>query len=119
MGAISCQKQHAPMTDLFNLKEIAMKNACNSKFDRKFAKNKSSSLQLKQHISAEEIRDNLGRGNGGVGFLFHATHWDTLAHSFHNIGKRTPELEEELWNCKPIYSFSKQCFLDKVTKGKM
>lgn len=79
-----------------------MKNACNSKFDRKFAKNKSSSLQLKQHISAEEIRDNLGRGNGGVGFLFHATHWDTLAHSFHNIGQRTPELEEELWNYKSV-----------------
>lgn len=60
------------------------------------------SLTLKHTISPEEIRDNLPKGRGGIGFLFHATHWDTLSYSFHNIGKRTPELEEELWNCKPV-----------------
>lgn len=79
-----------------------MKDACSTEFLGTFAGNKSPSLRLKHHISAEEIRDNLGGKKGGVGFLFHATHWDTLAYSFHNVQERSPEFENELWNTKPF-----------------
>ncbi|GAB7545292.1 hypothetical protein CS8_049720 [Cupriavidus sp. 8B] len=68
-------------------------------------------LVLKHTISPEEIRDNLPRGQGGVGFLFHATDWETLSFSFHNVRQRSAEFEEALWRtppfiASPIYSGS-------------
>ncbi|MET3448188.1 hypothetical protein [Ralstonia sp. 1138] len=68
-------------------------------------------LLLKHTIQPEEIRDSLPRGQGGVGFLFHATDWNTLSFSFHNVKQRTASFEEELWRtppfiASPIYSGS-------------
>lgn len=62
----------------------------------------SAPLTLKHIIHPEEIRDNLPTGQGGVGFLFHATDWDTLSFSFHNVKPRQASFEEELWNAKPF-----------------
>lgn len=59
-------------------------------------------LALKRHIYAEEIRDNLPAGQGGIGFLFHATDWDTLSFSFHNVKHRSASFEEELWRTRPF-----------------
>jgi predicted amino acid dehydrogenase len=71
----------------------------------------SASLALKHAIHPEEIRDNLPQGQGGIGFMFHATDWDTLSFSFHNVKERNALFEEELWNtspfiASPIYSGS-------------
>ena len=62
----------------------------------------SAPLTLKHTIQPEAIRDNLPAGHGGVGFLFHATDWDTLSFSFHNVKQRNASFEEELWNTKPF-----------------
>jgi predicted amino acid dehydrogenase len=62
----------------------------------------SAPLALKKTIHPEQIRDNLPAGHGGVGFLFHATDWDTLSFSFHNVKHRNASFEEELWNTKPF-----------------
>lgn len=59
-------------------------------------------LALKHTIHPEQIRDNLPAGQGGVGFLFHATDWDTLSFSFHNVKTRNESFEEELWRTKPF-----------------
>jgi predicted amino acid dehydrogenase len=59
-------------------------------------------LALKHTIHPEEIRDNLPQGQGGIGFMFHATDWDTLSFSFHNVKERNASFEEELWNTKPF-----------------
>jgi predicted amino acid dehydrogenase len=59
-------------------------------------------LTLKHTIHPEQIRDNLPASHGGVGFLFHATDWDTLSFSFHNVKHRNAAFEEELWNTKPF-----------------
>jgi hypothetical protein len=59
-------------------------------------------LALKHTIHPEQIRDNLPTGQGGVGFLFHATDWDTLSFSFHNVKTRNESFEEELWRTKPF-----------------
>lgn len=59
-------------------------------------------LELKHDIRPEDIRANLEPGKGGLGFLFHATDWETLSFSIENVQIRTPELEEELWNSKPV-----------------
>ncbi|MFM0047303.1 hypothetical protein [Paraburkholderia sediminicola] len=59
-------------------------------------------LTLKHTIQPEEIRDNLSAGQGGIGFLFHATDWDTLSFSFHNVKRRNASFEEELWKAKPF-----------------
>ncbi|SHK00013.1 Predicted amino acid dehydrogenase [Paraburkholderia terricola] len=71
----------------------------------------SAPLALKRVIRPEEIRENLPAGQGGVGFLFHATDWDTLSFSFHNVKHRNASFEEELWRTEPfiaspIYSAS-------------
>jgi predicted amino acid dehydrogenase len=62
----------------------------------------SAPLALKNVIQPEEIRDNLPQGQGGIGFMFHATDWDTLSFSFHNVKPRDTLFEEELWNTKPF-----------------
>jgi predicted amino acid dehydrogenase len=62
----------------------------------------SAPLALKHVIHPEEIRDNLPQGQGGIGFMFHATDWDTLSFSFHNVKQRDALFEEELWNTKPF-----------------
>jgi predicted amino acid dehydrogenase len=59
-------------------------------------------LALKHEIHPEHIRDNLPARQGGVGFLFHATDWETLSFSFHNVRERSESFEEELWNTKPF-----------------
>lgn len=59
-------------------------------------------LELKNIIHPEEIRSQLPPENGGVGFLFHATDWDTLSFSFHNVKARSEEFERELWGGKPF-----------------
>ena len=68
-------------------------------------------LTLKHTLHPEQIRDNLPARQGGVGFLFHATDWDTLSFSFHNVKARSASFEEELWRtppfiASPIYSGS-------------
>ncbi|CAH2918488.1 MAG: FIG00467485: hypothetical protein [uncultured Paraburkholderia sp.] len=68
-------------------------------------------LTLKHTLHPEQIRDNLPARQGGVGFLFHATDWDTLSFSFHNVKTRNASFEEELWRtppfiASPIYSGS-------------
>jgi predicted amino acid dehydrogenase len=62
----------------------------------------SAPLALKHVIHPEAIRDNLPRDQGGIGFMFHATDWDTLSFSFHNVKPRDALFEEELWNTKPF-----------------
>lgn len=62
----------------------------------------SAPLALKHTNHPEQIRDNLPGGHGGVGFLFHATDWDTLSFSFHNVKHRNAAFEEELWNTRPF-----------------
>jgi predicted amino acid dehydrogenase len=62
----------------------------------------SAPLALKHVIHPEEIRDNLPQGQGGIGFMFHATDWDTLSFSFHNVKQRDALFEEELWNTRPF-----------------
>ena len=62
----------------------------------------SAPLALKHTIHPEEIRDNLPANQGGIGFLFHATDWDTLSFSFHNVKHRNASFEEELWQTKPF-----------------
>ncbi|MFD1559686.1 hypothetical protein ACFSHT_29285 [Paraburkholderia silviterrae] len=62
----------------------------------------SAPLELKRIIHPEEIRENLPAGRGGIGFLFHATDWDTLAFSFHNVKHRSASFEEELWRTRPF-----------------
>jgi predicted amino acid dehydrogenase len=62
----------------------------------------SAPLALRRFIHPEEIRDNVPAGQGGIGFLFHATDWDTLSFSFHNVKERNAAFEEELWNTKPF-----------------
>jgi predicted amino acid dehydrogenase len=62
----------------------------------------SAPLALKRTIHPEEIRENLPRGQGGIGFLFHATDWETLSFSFHNVKRRSASFEEELWSTKPF-----------------
>lgn len=59
-------------------------------------------LVLKKYISPEEIRENLPKNQGGIGFLFHATDWETLSFSFKNVQKKTPEFEQKLWNTQPF-----------------
>ncbi|WP_233855663.1 hypothetical protein [Paraburkholderia sp. HD33-4] len=59
-------------------------------------------LALKHEIHPEQIRDCLPARQGGVGFLFHATDWETLSFSFHNVRERSESFEEELWNTKPF-----------------
>jgi predicted amino acid dehydrogenase len=62
----------------------------------------SAPLTLKHEIHPEQIRDNLPARQGGVGFLFHATDWETLSFSFHNVRHRSESFEEELWNTRPF-----------------
>jgi lauroyl/myristoyl acyltransferase len=59
-------------------------------------------LVLKKYISPEEIRENLPKNQGGIGFLFHATDWETLSFSLKNVQKKTPEFEQKLWNTQPF-----------------
>lgn len=59
-------------------------------------------LKLKETIHPEYIRENIRDEQGGIGFLFHATDWDTLSFSFHNVKNRSAEFEQELWNAKPF-----------------
>ncbi|WP_174543276.1 hypothetical protein [Paraburkholderia monticola] len=62
----------------------------------------SAPLVLKHEIHPEQIRDSLPARQGGVGFLFHATDWETLSFSFHHVRERSESFEEELWNTKPF-----------------
>ncbi|WP_415914424.1 hypothetical protein [Paraburkholderia sp. J67] len=62
----------------------------------------SAPLTLKRTIHPEEIRDNLPAGQGGIGFLFHATDWETLSFSLHNVRQRSASFEEALWNTAPF-----------------
>jgi predicted amino acid dehydrogenase len=61
-----------------------------------------AALRLRRRISAEEIREQLPKGQGGIGFLFHATDWDSLLFSFDNVQKRSPSFEQILWDTKPF-----------------
>lgn len=58
-------------------------------------------LRLIKLHCPEEIAAELD-GQGGIGFLFHATDWDTLEFAFEQVGPRTPELEEDLWRFGPF-----------------
>jgi predicted amino acid dehydrogenase len=62
----------------------------------------SAPLALKKITHPEEIRESLLPGQGGIGFLFHATDWETLSFSFHNIKHRSASFEEELWRTPPF-----------------
>ncbi|MBB5445394.1 MULTISPECIES: hypothetical protein [Paraburkholderia] len=62
----------------------------------------SAPLALKHEIHPEQIRDSLPARQGGVGFLFHATDWETLSFSFHNVRERSESFEEELWKTRPF-----------------
>lgn len=72
-------------------------------------------LSLKRFIHPEEIRQNLPQGQGGMGFMFHATDWDSLSISCNNVKARTPEFEEELWNTNPV--ITSPIYLDKQIIG--
>ncbi len=60
------------------------------------------SLTLKRPIHPEEIRQNLPQGKGGIGFMFHATDWQTLSFIFNNAQKKSPAFEQALWNFEPF-----------------
>ncbi|MGF6300491.1 putative amino acid dehydrogenase [Paraburkholderia sp. WC7.3g] len=62
----------------------------------------SAPIELKHEIRPEQIRDSLPTRQGGVGFLFHATDWETLSFSFHNVRERSESFEEELWKTRPF-----------------
>lgn len=61
-----------------------------------------SSLALKRIIHPEEIRDALPSGQRGIGFLFHATDWETLSFIFKQVKPRTSSFDQELWNHPPF-----------------
>ncbi len=58
-------------------------------------------LKLKRYISPEEVRSKLPK-DGGLGFLFHSTDWDTLAFAYDNVRERSPSFERELWDTPPF-----------------
>ena len=58
-------------------------------------------LKLKRYISPEEVRSKLPK-EGGLGFLFHSTDWDTLAFAYDNVRERSPSFERELWDTPPF-----------------
>lgn len=59
-------------------------------------------LILKRPIDSEEIRESLPQGQGGIGFLFHATDWDTLSFIFKNVEQKSRDFEDKLWDFKPF-----------------
>lgn len=61
-----------------------------------------SGLELKDIIHPDEIRENLPKGRGGIGFLFHATDWETLSFSMLNVKGRSAEFERRLWESRPV-----------------
>jgi predicted amino acid dehydrogenase len=70
---------------------------------RRIEKNNfTDAFQFKRVISPEEIRESLPSQQGGIGFLFHLTDWDTLSFSFHNVKERSPEIEKKLWDMEPF-----------------
>lgn len=74
-----------------------------------------NTLSLKRFIHPEEIRESLPQEQGGMGFLFHATDWESLSISCNDVKARTPEFEEELWNTKPV--ITSPIYLDKQIIG--
>lgn len=61
----------------------------------------NSNLELKRFISPEDLKSKLPK-EGGVGFIFHATDWQTLNFSFNNVQEVSPEFIEKLWNTPPF-----------------
>ena len=63
-------------------------------------------LRLKSNLSSELINSKLSK-NGGFGFLFHATDWQTLEFAFENIETNKLKTQSSiLWNVKPfVHSF--------------
>ena len=50
----------------------------------------------------DAIREALPNGQGGVGFVFHATDWETLSLIFEGVHTRTAALEQQLWEHPPF-----------------
>lgn len=73
----------------------------NWKYNAKLRRS-TGAFELKNVIHPDEIRESLPKERGGIGFLFHATDWETLSFSFHNVKARSPEFEQELWESKPF-----------------
>ena len=63
---------------------------------------KPDRLVLKRVIHADAIREALPDGQGGVGFVFHATDWETLSLIFEGVHTRTAVLEQQLWEHPPF-----------------
>jgi len=59
-------------------------------------------LVLKRVIHPETIRASLPGNKGGVGFVFHATDWDTLSFIFERVHPKTLTLEQHLWEHPPF-----------------
>jgi len=62
---------------------------------------KSAKLQLKRDLSPEYIKSVLPK-DGGFGFLFHATDWQTLNFIYHDVQPKSPSFERALWDDKPF-----------------
>jgi predicted amino acid dehydrogenase len=59
-------------------------------------------LVLKRVIHPEVIRAALPNNIGGVGFVFHATDWETLSFIFKRVHPRTTVFEQQLWEHPPF-----------------
>ncbi len=62
---------------------------------------KIEKLELKRDLSPDHVRSILPK-EGGFGFLFHATDWQTLHFIFHNAQPPSPSFESKLWKTKPF-----------------
>lgn len=60
----------------------------------------SVKLKLKRNISSKSIKSLLPEG--GFGFLFHATDWQTLNFIYHNVQSKNPSFERALWEDEPF-----------------
>ena len=94
----------------FNLRENQMRTSPHKEIIDRFRWAGHSSLHpnsaplaLKHTIHPEEIRDNLPAGQGGIGFLFHATDWDTLSFSFHNVKRQKRVIRRRALENKAFY----------------
>jgi predicted amino acid dehydrogenase len=62
----------------------------------------NTNLQLRNNLSSQLTNSMLPK-DGGFGFLFHATDWQTLDFIFNNIeAEKSPAQNSELWNVKPF-----------------
>lgn len=62
---------------------------------------KNLKLKHKNIISPEILKSQLPK-QGGMGFLFHPTDWQTLSFIYENVEEKSPEFEEQLWEMPPF-----------------